>query len=113
MSKQPESKLSTKIMKAWRNRGAFCYKVHGSEMQMAGVPDISGTFRGWSVWCETKMPGNAPSAIQLHRIKQIRAAGGLVVVAYSVKEATELIDHLEGGTHGPECHCDYSVPGDK
>src|SRR5699024_4392682 len=26
MGKQPESKLSTKIMKAWKARGAFCFK---------------------------------------------------------------------------------------
>lgn len=112
MSKQPEGKLSTQIMKEWRKMGAFCFKVHGSEMQMAGVPDIAGTFRGLSVWCETKMPGNGPSRIQLHRIKQIRMAGGLVVVAYSVEEATEMLKHIESGDHVKECGCIYSVPGE-
>lgn len=97
MSKQPEGKLSTKIMKAWRAEGAFCYKVHGSEYQPAGIPDISGVVKGRSVWCETKMPGNAPSKIQKYRINKIRSAGGHVVVAYSVQQALEMIAHVLTG----------------
>lgn len=95
MGKQPESKLSTKIMEAWRKRGAWCMKIHGSEFQMSGVPDISGVYRGISVWCETKMPGNHTSKIQDYRISQIREAGGLVVVARSVEEALILLDTVD------------------
>ena len=95
MGKQPEAKLSTKIIKAWKERGAFSYKVHGSEFQTSGVPDISGCYRGVSVWCETKMPGNVPSKIQEYRISQIREAGGFVVVAYSVEEALSLLDQVD------------------
>lgn len=92
---QPESKLSTKIMDAWRGRGAFCFKVHGSEFQMSGIPDIAGTYRGLSVWCETKMPGNSPSKIQQYRIQKIQDAGGLVVVAYSVKDALAFLEVID------------------
>lgn len=94
MTKQPESKLSTAIMKKWRTYGVFCYKVHGGEFQMAGIPDISGTYMGQSVWCETKMPGNKTSLVQDVRINQIRKAGGHVVVAYNVTEAAAMIQHL-------------------
>jgi len=94
MAKQPESKLSTKIMKKWREMGAFCYKVHGGEFQMNGIPDISGIFNGHSVWCETKMPGNKTSLIQDVRINQMRAAGAHVVVAYSVTDATDMLQHI-------------------
>lgn len=99
-------------MKAWRDRGGFCFKVHGNEYTMAGVPDIAGTFLGWSVWCETKMPGNKPSKIQLRRHHQIRKAGGLVVVGYSVTDVMEMLDHLENGEHfAADCTCTYSLPG--
>lgn len=94
MSKQPESKLSTRIMKAWRDMGVFCYKVHGSAFQMSGIPDISGVYQGQSVWCETKMPGNKTSLIQDVRINQIRQAGGHVVVAYSVEDAVQMLEHV-------------------
>lgn len=94
-------------MNAIRKRGGFCFKVWGNEFQMAGVPDVAGTYRGWSVWCETKMPGNSPSKIQRFRIKQIRDAGGLVVVGYSVKDVTDMLDHIDSG-HTEECACEYS-----
>ena len=92
---QPEARLSKKIIQAWRERGAFCFKVWGSAHQMAGIPDIVGVYKGRFIACETKMPGNKPSAIQQHRISQIEAAGGLCVVAYSVEEAEELLKRLE------------------
>lgn len=92
---QPEAKLSKKIMQAWRAKGAFCFKVWGSAHQMSGVPDIVGVFKGRFVACETKMPGNEPSRIQQHRIKQIEAAGGRCVVAYSVEAAVELLEDID------------------
>jgi hypothetical protein len=95
MAKQPESKLSTAIMKKWRAMGAFCYKVHGGEFQMSGIPDISGVYKGHSVWCETKMPGNKTSLVQDVRINQLRKAGAHVVVAYNVADAADVIKHLE------------------
>lgn len=92
---QPEARVSKAIMKAWRERGAFCFKVWGSAHQMSGVPDIVGVYRGTFVACETKMPGNEPSRIQLHRIAQITAAGGRVVVAYSVGDALQLLESID------------------
>jgi len=61
---------------------------------MAGIPDISGAFRGHSVWCETKMPGNKTSLVQDVRINQLRNAGAHVVVAYSVADAADMIQHI-------------------
>lgn len=108
MGKQPEARLSRRIINSWRKRGAWAYKVHGSEMQPAGIPDISGVYDTFSVWCETKMPGNKPSAIQVHRINQIRKAGGLVVIAYNQHDAEEMLDHLDSGEHDEDCRCTYT-----
>ena len=96
-------------MKLWRDMGAFAYKVHGGPMQATGIPDISGTYKGWSVWCETKMPGNKPSKIQNYRINSIRAAGGLVVVAYCASDAVDMLKHIDAGNHSRmNCRCPYS-----
>lgn len=94
MAKQPEGKLSTRIMARWKTMGCWNYKVHGSEFQPSGIPDISGVYESYSVWCESKMPGNKPSMIQWKRIRDIRAAGGLVVIAYSVEEAVQMLKHI-------------------
>lgn len=108
LAKQPEGKLSLRIMKAWRDRGAYCYKVWGNEMTPVGTPDISGVVKGWSIWCESKMPGNKPSMAQWKRIRDLRRAGALVVVAYSVKDAVQMIDHVLSNDHTfDECDCLY------
>lgn len=111
MGKQPEGKLSLAIMKAWRGMGAFCYKVHGSEYQPAGIPDISGVFMGHSIWCETKMPGNKPSMVQWKMIRDLRRAGALVIVSYTVADAVQMLEHIASGDHAlNECQCLYSAP---
>lgn len=88
---QPEARLSRLIMKALKKQGAWVFKVHGSEYQPAGIPDILGCYRGRLIGVESKMPGNSTSAIQDYRIKQIEQAGGHVVVAYSVDDALKLL----------------------
>lgn len=89
---QPEARLSRSIMAALKQRGAFVFKVWGSEHMMAGLPDIIGCYRGRFIAVETKMPGNTTSRRQDFVIAKIRAAGGQVVVAYSVAEALKVLD---------------------
>lgn len=93
---QPESRLSYKIQKALKKRGAWVFKVHGSEYQPAGIPDIIGVYRGQFIGVESKMPGNGPSEIQGFRMGQIARAGGLCVVAYDVSDALDLLDVIDG-----------------
>lgn len=89
---QPESRLSRQIMAALRGRGAFVFKVHGSEFMMAGLPDVIGCYRGRFIAVETKMPGGRLSKVQVHVITKLRAAGARVVVAHSVAEAMQVLD---------------------
>lgn len=110
MAQQPEAKLSSLILKEWKKRGVWCYKVHGGPMQMAGVPDICGVYDGLSVWCETKVGKNKTSKIQDQKIKEIRAAGGAVVVAYSLEEAIALIDHLDAHHFYPNDEVHWDCP---
>ena len=113
MAKQPEGKLSTAIMKAWRDMGAWCFKVHGSEYQPAGIPDISGVFKGHSVWCETKMPGNKPSMVQWKRIRDLRRVGALVIVSYTLTDAVQMLEHIAANEHArDDCGCPYGAPID-
>lgn len=89
---QPEARLSRAIMAALKARGAFVFKVWGSEHMMAGLPDIIGCYRGQFIAIETKMPGNTTSRRQDFVISKILAAGGRVVVAQSVSEALSVLD---------------------
>lgn len=86
---QRESRLSRDIMIALRAEGIFCFKVHGSEHMMAGLPDIIACVRGRFVGLETKHPETRDntSARQDFVHDQIRQAGGQAWVVTSVAEA--------------------------
>lgn len=90
---QPEAKLSRKIMDAIRLEGYFCFKVHGSEFMMAGLPDIIVCAEGQFIGLETKMPqsrGNvSPRQSLVH--SQIEHAGGTAKVVCSPQEALNVI----------------------
>lgn len=91
MSTQPESKLSRKVLGALRQRGAFCFKVWGSEHMMAGLPDIIGCYRGKFFAFEVKMPEKRANVSKIqHRVHhKIDLAGGHVRVVCSVAEALD------------------------
>lgn len=86
---QAESRLSRQIMTALRAEGIFCFKVHGSEHMMAGLPDVIACVEGKFLGLETKVPGKASntSARQDFVHEQIRDSGGSAVVVTSVEQA--------------------------
>ena len=90
---QPEARLSRQIMTELRTEGYFCFKVHGTELMMAGLPDIVVCAEGLFIGLETKMPGKRTntSARQDHVHAQITAAGGSVFVITSVPEALDVV----------------------
>lgn len=95
---QPEARLSRLIMKRIRDDYGYrlwCFKVHGSEYQPAGIPDILGCLDGQMFGIETKMPGNQQSEIQRYRARKMRDAGAYVAVCYSVDEAVAFLQRLE------------------
>lgn len=91
---QGESRLSRKIMEAIRAKGYFCFKVHGSEHMMAGLPDIIVCAEGRFIGLETKLPdtrGNvSPRQAYVHSL--IQHAQGIAVVVCSPQEALDEIE---------------------
>lgn len=53
-------------------------------MGVSGIPDFVGTYKCRPVFIEAKAPGGKPTDNQLERHKEIRTAGGVVIVADSV-----------------------------
>lgn len=90
---QRESALSRKIMEALRAEGYFCFKVHGSEFMMAGLPDIIVCAEGKFVGLETKLPeyrtNVSPRQVVVHT--QIEHAGGVARVVCSPNEALSAV----------------------
>ena len=91
MATQREARISQKIQAELRGMGAFCFKVHGSQFMMAGLPDIVGVYRGLFFGFETKTPekrkNTSASQDRVHGL--IREAGGFCEVVCSPTEAVE------------------------
>lgn len=90
---QPERKLSYDIMTALRAEGFFCWKNHGNEYMMSGLPDIAGVGEGIFFGLETKMPGKHGDTSPKQDLvrDQIREAGGLYAVVTSPAEAVRVV----------------------
>ena len=92
-----ESTITGEIQRMLALRpGWWGFKVQGGGSQMRGVPDIVGCYKGLFVGFEVKRPViGKVSALQEHRIEQIKAAGGHAYVVYSVQDVRKVLDVLD------------------
>lgn len=90
-----ETTLKTRVLAAYRARGAWAVKIHGSPLQEAGIPDVLACYRGRLVAPELKAGSNEPSKIQLRQMQAIRTAGGVSAPVWSVEEALALLDQVD------------------
>lgn len=90
---QAESIRSRQIMNSLRAQGWFCFKVHGNETMMAGLPDVVVCAEGLFVGLETKMPDKRHNTSVKQDLKrdEIRAAGGVYEVVCSPAEAVAAV----------------------
>lgn len=90
-----ESRIVKKILATLRSRGGFWVKVHGSPLQIAGIPDIIGCYRGRFVAFEVKRPGGKATKLQAYTMMKIREAGGVTSLIYSADDACQIIDRID------------------
>lgn len=97
-----ESELVRKIIAWVKANGGDAWKIHGSEVQRSGEPDIDGALlvKGRFVHFkqECKVGSNTPSDIQVHRLESWARYGYCVGLAYSLDEFKEnLSNYNENG----------------
>jgi hypothetical protein len=86
-----ESVIQKQIKDYCRARNVICFRTnsgkvktpsgHWIELCPKGTPDLYTLFRGYSVWIETKRPGEQPTPEQLLMHDELRRNGAFVVVA--------------------------------
>ena len=64
----------------------WMYMPVSNGMGVSGIPDFCGVLMGRPTYIETKAPKKTPTENQLLRHKEIRTAGGVVLVVDSVDE---------------------------
>lgn len=92
---QPEARISRDIRKLVKERGGFCFKVWGSEMMMAGLPDLICCYRGLFVAFEVKTPVGRLSQRQRYVLRVIQDRGGIAAVPRSVRDASDVLDRID------------------
>jgi hypothetical protein len=69
---------------------------HGDGYAVVGDPDIYGTLDGWFFAFEVKNEDGTPAKIQLYRIKEIRAAGGMAELIDDPAQALHFLELWKG-----------------
>ena len=92
MAKKKESLIVNGIRKRLNDiEGAFFFKIHGGPMQMAGISDIIGIYKGRFIAIEVKRPENRKGVtkIQAFFLDRVNRCGGLGFVSTSIEETLE------------------------
>ena len=95
MASNPETALTGKITRLLESFQCWVIKIHGSQYQMAGLPDLLVLRGGRMCWLEVKTPTGRTSRVQDVVIAKIKRYGVPVAVVRSPEEALEFVsDHL-------------------
>lgn len=94
-----EKTIVARVMSQCRTMGFWVQKTHGSSYSMSGMPDVLAIRGGVAHWMEVKQPGQKPTRIQEHRMRQLAEAGCPVAVVHSAGEARAFLEASTYGRH--------------
>lgn len=70
-------------------------KNHGNAYSVKGLPDVLVIKGGRAAWLEVKRPGEDPTRIQEHRMRELSRSGCPVTVVRSAGDAREFLAAVE------------------
>lgn len=79
--------------------GCVYYKNHGTQMGIAGRPDIEVFYSGKAVLIETKIGKNGLSPRQQVEHERLRDAGADVRICFSIGDFDDILNQMAGGQH--------------
>lgn len=83
-----------KVMSEARRLGWWATKMHGNQFMLAGLPDVLALKNGRAAWMEVKRPGESPTKVQEHRMRELARAGCAVSVVRSADDARRFLEGL-------------------
>jgi Holliday junction resolvase len=89
-----EKTIVNSVMAVARSMGYWVMKNHGSQFSVAGLPDVLCIREGRVVWLEAKRPGEEPTRIQEHRMRELIGVGCPVAVVRSAGDAKTFLESL-------------------
>lgn len=95
MATNPETLLTKRMTTLLESFGCWCIKIHGSQYQMAGLPDLMVFRGGHTCFIEVKTPTGKLSRVQEVVHAKMRRYGIPVATCRTPEEALEFVsDHL-------------------
>lgn len=85
----PEGKIDRKVVAFARKHGIIVIKLEAGRAGTTGLPDRMFLYHGHVMFREMKAPGKKLTALQEHRLKQLREAGFNVGVIYNADKGIE------------------------
>lgn len=87
-----ETAITRQIKQVLFQVGYFPIKIAGGPYQRPGISDLLVCGEGKFIAIEVKRPGGRLSPLQEQFLHDIRAAGGLAFVAYSIDDVVRELD---------------------
>lgn len=89
-----EKTIVAKVMETARSLGWLAMKNHGSNFSLRGLPDVLVIKDGRAAWMEVKRPGEEPTKIQAHRMRELAAAGCPCTTVRSPGDAMAFLESI-------------------
>ena len=107
----PESKVKDKIKAMCKARGAYYAMPVMGGMASNGTPDFLICYKGRFIAVEAKAGKGKATALQLVRLKEIDAAGGiaLIVNENGLDMVTEVFNAIDDGLGEAVVDADYQL----
>ena len=87
----PHAKLLKEICAYLDSIGAWYVRTNSHGYGRRGIPDVIACAAGCFYAIEAKVLPDAPSAWQDRELAAVRHAGGVAIVAYSLKDVRDLL----------------------
>lgn len=98
MAVKEETQLQSRLQTLIRKRGGYMPKKnHGNMITIKGLHDLPFTYKGFSVYWEVKTPATKHdvSLEQGIHCRLARGAGAITAIISDMKQAEEILDHLD------------------
>jgi hypothetical protein len=99
-----ESKYQEKVLAYLKERGAWCFTSHGGSMfQVAGLPDVIGTYKGIFLGLELKTGKYQATELQKAKLNAIQDAGGVgMILRDNVIALDEILAYIDKHGKAPK-----------
>ena len=91
---QPETAIRRAIVDYLRLHGWKVVRIVQSALSERGIPDLVAIRDGWHVWIEVKTPTGRLSADQEKWLSDLKAHGGMCIVARGVEDVIPLVRRM-------------------